>query len=521
MTPASSRVRLSRRGPCITVAYPARGVHDRSDMDPHRRSLPLASLLVLLLFLAPGGCGDGDGDTGALRIDVTTYAVDGPPPDGMTAVPIEAPPDSEVSYPLAPVAGGPTGLYVVEGAPEGSYRVEGPGGWWMLQATSRAPELERGRIPPRIRMGRSHTLYLAASAPSIRPGRRWSAVRIVENGASEPIPIEVAPDPEGWVVALRFRAEDWRGKIQVTGHIEPGPLGARAPDAPPGPLAEAIRFEATTSGRPLAIQVRQAPSSPFDVVLVPASPGAQVDDVEVCVRVADFTPPVEECTHCRGGVAHFAAIPAMGHDLLVTVGGDPFAHRLTPEVRKRQANLRVLHPAGATIRVVRAKVPAGTNLDPADLCVQVRPLGAVAFARVPFRLVQGRREEGGTVVFRAPAGPFAAWLRTGSRWAFVEGAGDMPIEITHATFEKGVRVEGPVRGRKGMATVRMFFVMGEEAVLGDGFEVRVTPSGTYEALLPIGTWHVEVATRLGDWRQPIPLVVDAPGSTIHLPLRMP
>ena len=215
----------------------------------------------------------------------------------------------------------------------------------------------------------------------------------------------------------------------------------------------------------------------------------------------------------RGGFVLFEHLPLVDRMLGLQVGDDPRLHRVAPEVRRLQANLRVLVPGDAPTRRVRVAVEA-----PGDVTVvQVRPAGAVAFGRVPFEV-----EDLG-VVFSAPAGDVEILLRAGTRWGRLRAAGDEAVDVDGGALVEGVVVGGTVDGARPGTVVRFFreVAEGAEAVLGDGFEVRVEPSGTFEARLPSGRYLVEVATRTGSWRRPATLAAQSPGARLHLALESP
>ena len=51
--------------------------------------------------------------------------------------------------------------------------------------------------------------------------------------------------------------------------------------------------------------------------------------------------------------------------------------------------------------------------------------------------------------------------------------------------------------------------------------MRVEPGGMFEALLPTGRYRVEVHGLRGTWTRPAPLVADAPGARLYVPLESP
>ena len=205
--------------------------------------------------------------------------------------------------------------------------------------------------------------------------------------------------------------------------------------------------------------------------------------------------------------------------LRLRAGSESGVHEVTPELRRRQANLRLLVTGELPLRPVRVLVGSGGGevLD-VDL-VLARPAGAMAYGRVPFERVEGG------IAFAVPEGALSLLLRSGTRWASFDEEVEGPLELLlpAAGFSEGVVVGGRVNGAPRDAVVRFFREVGTagEAVLGDGFEVRVEPGGSFEAHLPTGRYLVEVAALAGVWRRPAPMVALSPGARLHLPLERP
>ena len=99
--------------------------------------------------------------------------------------------------------------------------------------------------------------------------------------------------------------------------------------------------------------------------------------------------------------------------------------------------------------------------------------------------------------------------------------GQTPPPILEPPVEEGITVRGQVAGAGPGTVVRFFLQMGKEAVLGEGFTLRVSPSGSYEGRLPTGTYVVEVASPRGVRRLERPVEAKDPGAVVHLPLTAP
>lgn len=475
---------------------------------------PVPALLAVLLTCGLGACGDGDGGEPGIRIEIETFSFDGEAPAGLRLRRVDPGGVGEGLYDLVPVAGGPSGEYEAQGAPDGSYRVEGPAGWWMLHQGATPPQLGRGLQPPRVGLGRARSLYLGAQAPGIRPSAVWGAVRIAEGGEEEPVPVTVEADDRGYVVALRFTEEAWHGSLQVVGRVASGPPRTPAPaPSADAPLAEPIRFEATEDGRPVVTRIRQGPSGPLDVVLVPAAAEVPTDGLRVRATIERIPIRFQVEAYGRHGVARFPSVPLLDRPVRLEVGDEVGGHRLAPGVRRRQSGVRLLVLGAVPTRRVLVLVPAAHDVD----LVQMRPAGAQAYGRVPFERADGQ------IAFAAPRGPVEVLLRAGERWAALSASGDADLEIGDAVFSEGVVVGGTVDGAKPGTVVRFFRAVGKggEAVLGDGFELRVEPSGVFEGRLPTGRWLVEVATPTGVWRRPALLLAESPGARLHVPLDSP
>ena len=474
-------------------------------------------LLVLSLVLPCAGCGDG-GES-PLRVDIQIFSFDDALPEGLRIRRLrpDLEPTDEV-YDLEPVPGGRRGEYQAAGAPDGSYMLEGPDGWWMLHEGGPPPNITRTLQPPLLAVARGRAIYLVAESPEIRPSSVWGAVRVGADGTQEPVPVTVEADEQGYVVAVRFAPEDWRGTLQVVGRIllDPPPAPTPGPDAQ---LADPIRFEATTDGDPVVTRVRKSPTDGLEVVLVPASDEVQTDGLRVRASLEGLPIPTAFDAYARNGLAHFLGVPAVDRILTLQVGEAAVVHRVDPMVRRRQASFRLLVTGEEPTEraVVLADPEDGASLD-VDL-VLVRPAGAVAYGRVPFERVDGG------ISFPAPRRMVWVLLRSGTRWAsgMGDGAGGLRLTVEQGNLQEGVVVGGRVAAAQPGTIVRFFKEVAghDEAVLGDGFEVRVEPSGTFEAHLPTGRYRVEVATRLGTWSRPAPLVAESPGARLHLPLESP
>lgn len=476
------------------------------------RSLPL--FLFVFLAVVSGGCGDGGG-TDALRIDLETFSFDDEIPDGLRLRRLGSTLEAHEAYDLVPVPGGRRGEFQAEGAPDGNYVVEGPEGWWMLHEGGVPPVLARDRQPPLVGMGRAHSLYLASSVPEVRPSTVWAAEQVLPDGSREPVPVTVEEDERGYVVVIRFQPEAWHGALEVVGRIAVGP-----PPSPPAgegaPLAEPVRFQASADGSPPVARVRKVKSEPVGVILVPAAESVSVDGLRVRASIEGIPVPSVREAWGQGGIARLRDVPIMDRMLRLEVNGEAGAHRIAPAIRRRQVGLRLLVVGEEPTRRVHYGVPAGLDVDQ----VQVRPSAAVAFGRVPFERV----EDG--VTFEAPHGRCWVLVGAGGRWAtgFLGGRDDVSFpDLPLANYVEGVAVGGVVDGAPPGTIVRFFREVPEhdQAVLGDGFEVRVEPGGIFQARLPTGRYRVEVTTRKGTWSRPGLLEASAPGARLHVPLESP
>ena len=471
----------------------------------------LAALPLLILCLV-GGCGES-GES-ALRVQLETFSFDGALPDGLRLRRLDPSGSVGDSYALQPVPGGRLGEYEAPGAPEGPFEVVGPENWWMLQESTTPHALARGLQPPLVAMGRGRSLYLIAQSAEIRPSDVWGAVRLGPGGVQEPVPVTVEAGDRGYVVAVRFAPEAWRGTLRVVGRIASGPPPTPSPGAD-APLAEPVQFEAAADGRPGVHRLRASATGPLHVVLVAASEGVPTEGLRVRASVLGLPIPSEFEAYAHGGLARFAGIPAVDRLLRLQVGDETGIHRLDPVVRRRQANVRLLVTGDLPLRRLRVLVASAGDVD----LVLVRPQGAVAYGRVPFE----RLDAG--VACDVPQGPLWIELRSGTRWASgrAEANDDVDLQFEAGDFREGVVVGGSVDGAPLDAVVRFFRAVGsgEQAVLGDGFEVRVEPGGIFEAHLPTGRYLVETATRAGVWQRPGALEAHSPGARLHLPLESP
>lgn len=479
--------------------------------------LPTIQILLFLFLLAgASGCSDRDGDDD-LRLHVETLSIDGPVPEGLVAVYLAPDGSEDGRFPLLAVPDGRPGEYRIDGGPEGAYRVDPPPGWGIISAHTVPPEVKRGRTPPVVRLGRVATVYLGPLSPTLRPGPTWGAERIDPDGSRSPLPVETDVVPPGYGVGIRFDPKEWHGRIEVFGFLALGIPGALSGDDAVGPLAEPLRIHVPVDRGPVVGTLRAAPTADLQAIPVPASSTLSVEGRDVVVELMGIPVEVRRTQPVHRGAARFRGLPDLEEPLWVGMGeaGDrENGSALLPLSAAgwgRSSQFRFLFTGDLPLRALRVKLPPGVTVEQ----VQVRPAGAVAYGRVPFD------RAGDELVLQVPEGALSLLLGAATWWsiASVEGIGDRTIEAP--PFVEGVKVDGNVRGATPATEIRFFRRVSddaEEAVLADGFVVQLTRFGVYEALLPVGTYVVEVADEQGVERRPSPLEATAPGAAIHLPL---
>ena len=297
-----------------------------------------ALLLLLPLLLPLAGCGD---EAIGLRLDVETLSFDGPLPADLRIRRVVRDGTRGAAYALEPVPGGLPGAFHAPGAPDGAYVLEGPDGWWGLQEGGRPVALQRGLQPPLVPLGRGYSVYVGSESADVRPSDVWGAHRLVEDGPPEPVSVTVEVDERGYVAAVRFRPEAWRGTLEVLGRVARGAPSARPP-GPEAPLSEGIRFEAPADGEVVAVRIREEPSEPLQIVPVAATDAVDVEGLRVRAWHDHLPIPSALDVRVRRGLARFRSVPVVDRTLRLQVGDEALTHTVAPEVRRRVASFRLL-----------------------------------------------------------------------------------------------------------------------------------------------------------------------------------
>ncbi len=461
------------------------------------------SLLALSLLLLLAACG-GDSSS-APRVEILPMPTEGPLPEGLVLVPTAHP---ERRIPLRPVGGD---RYEAPGAPEGVFTVEGPGGWRTLPMAGARPEIHGLEVPSPVYLAPPARLFVLSGDMSLQPGRTWAAREAApEDGDAPPrrLPVEVAMDPTGRLAALRFRPEDWRGRIEIQGYLAPVAAGPVKPEnAGKGPPAALILVQAPEGGGAQLQYARPAGTMPVVVALISESDDPFPDDPSVELREGGLPLDLSWRAVPVDRIARFPRIARLGPPLAVGITGRK-ALALVPEATAlglEAIYLFVVRPDGA--RTV--DLPG-----PPDL-VLARPASAGAFALVP---PEPATDGDLALRIRLPAVPTVLLLRRGRQWARVEVPAEGPPPLPYV-YEEPARIQGTVSGAPRSGIVRLYRHEGEARVTGHLWTRRLGSGGDFSFDVPAGTYDVEVASDRGIRRRDHPLDATRPGAQLHLQLK--
>jgi len=441
-----------------------------------------ARALVLLTLFLLSACGDdNDVEPKGVRVLVRTSVSDGPVQGELFLRTTEG---DENTIPLRRLDGD---MWIADGVEGGYYWVTSTEGWSHLWPSALPPLLSgEADRPNQVWMGRPHSLYLGPQpGQTHEPGLAWTVQRWEGRaGAGAVIPVEafqqVVPNLPHPHVALRFPAGEWNGKFRALGHLRDGTLCE--------PVVVSLPIDARG---PRLQHVRPARTQPFVATLVRTSPDNPVaNGTEVRATVIGL--PIEHTYVARSQseLAYFPGVAVAGDGIRVAVGIEERGHVISSKEWRRLGATYLLAPVANPVRV------ALEGNDPwasASLLIRMDRGDRYGLARVTVKA--------GQISVDAPIGA-QHWLL---RWEDASGKpqwGAAKVDVAEGSgmrvriedMKRGCSVQGNVVGVPTPGFRLLFFHNeGEDVwVLGHGFDIGVSHTGSFDADLPPGEYRVSI-----------------------------
>ncbi len=381
-------------------------------------------------------------------------------------------------------------VWIADGAPNGYYRIASTEGWQHLWPSAMPPMLYAGEQPNHAWLGRPNTLYLGPAPGSVHaPGLEWFVQRVEgRDGAGVEIPVEIfdqevvdLPHPH---VALRFTTETWVGTFRALGRMRDGALCE--------PVVISLPID--NGNRPRLHHVRPARAQPLVTTLVRTDPQQPVPDGTL-VTATLIGLPIDEVYEARthGEIAYFPEVAVAGNGVRVSFGASARAHVISNKTWRRLGATYLLAPDAKAVRVPLE------GLDPwAERMLMIRMDRGDRYGLAAIDV------DGVDASVRAPVGRQRWLLRLvdaagKAQWASldvdVQAGADTRVRV--GDLQRGCTVKGNVHAVPTLGYRLLFFRdegdgEADIQVLGHGFDVSISHTGSFEADLPPGSYRVSI-----------------------------